>query len=90
MVNSIRPAHDDVDEWDIQGPHQKIKKKLNNMQARVPDRYAPVKDFEYDTRGNPIMDDKSDPVKWKRTMEMVSRFRFLFRFFFVSISFGRG
>ena len=59
------------------------------MQARVPDRYAPVKDFEYDSRGNPIMDDKSDPVKWKRTMEMVSEILFerrpllsIFDFFF--------
>ena len=59
----------------IKDSKQKTKndeKRQTKMQARVPDRYAPVKDFEYDSRGNPIMDDKSDPVKWKRTMEMVS------------------
>lgn len=39
---------------------------------RVPERYAPVNDFEKDGRGNPIMD-KSDPIQWKRTMEMVRR-----------------
>ena len=44
---------------------------MQQQQSRVPDRYAPVKDFEYDSRGNPIMDDKSDPVNRKRTMEMV-------------------
>eukprot|EP00940_MAST-03C_sp_MAST-3C-sp2_P001038 g1038.t1 len=43
---------------------------------RVPERYAPVEDFEKDAKGNPIMD-KSDPIKWKRTMEMRHRERWV-------------